>query len=563
MHSRVDDVRRPRWAAAALSGLLLTLCTASWAAAQVSRVQETPAVAPADAFSAGGVRGVLEQGQHLENARRWAEALSLYEESLRDFPDSEPLRQRQDVARLHYCLERRYADQSFLQSVETLNGPQALALYHELLRKIDAHYVQAPPWARLASRGSAALDLALSDPSFCRAHLLAGRPDRLAGFRGDLFRLTAERAVEGPKDLVQLASDVAALAEQRLGLRPAAAVLEFVTAAGGGLDDYSAYLTAGQLRDVYSQIEGNFVGLGVELKADRGALLIVHVIPGSPAERAGILDGDRITAVDGTSTAQLSTEEAAALLTGEEGTYVRVTAVTAGGSERILTVRREHVEVPGLEDVKILAADYGIAYVKIPAFQKSTARDLEAALWDLHRQGMRSLILDLRGNPGGLLTASVEVADKFLTQGGIVSTRGRSPQEDFNYQAHYGGTWPVPLVVLIDRDSASASEIFAGAIRDNRRGDVIGERSFGKGSVQGIFPLGYAGAGIRLTTAQFYSPSGQQISRQGVLPTQQVTVAARPIYGAAATSRPQASADAILEAGLEAARRRLASRTDP
>ena len=148
-----------------------------------------------------------------------------------------------------------------------------------------------------------------------------------------------------------------------------------------------------------------------------------------------------------------------------------------------------------------------MAYVRIPAFQKTTAADLEDALWDLHRQGMRSLIIDLRGNPGGLLTASVEVADKFIADGGIVSTRGRSEQENFNYRAHRPGTWRVPLVVLIDGDSASASEIFAGAIKDSGRGKIVGTRSYGKGSVQGIFPLGTNGAGARLTTATLLLPA--------------------------------------------------------
>jgi carboxyl-terminal processing protease len=159
-----------------------------------------------------------------------------------------------------------------------------------------------------------------------------------------------------------------------------------------------------------------------------------------------------------------------------------------------------------------------VAYVRIPAFQKTTARDLETALWDLHAKGMRSLVLDLRGNPGGLLTSSVEVADKFIADGPIVSTRGRSEQENFNYRAHRPGTWRVPLVVLIDGDSASASEIFAAAIKDSRRGTVIGTRSYGKGSVQGIFPLGYAGAGARITTAKFYSPLGNPIANVGVTP---------------------------------------------
>ena len=181
--------------------------------------------------------------------------------------------------------------------------------------------------------------------------------------------------------------------------------------------------------------------------------------------------------------------------------------------------------MPSLEDVKILDPATGVAYVKIPAFQKTTAADLENALWDLHKQGMRSLIIDLRGNPGGLLTASVEVADKFIADGGIVSTRGRSEPENFSYRAHRPGTWRVPLVVLIDGDSASASEIFAGAIKDSGRGKIVGVRSYGKGSVQGIFPLGKSGAGARLTTAKFYSPLGHPISNVGVTPDVDVRTA--------------------------------------
>jgi carboxyl-terminal processing protease len=197
---------------------------------------------------------------------------------------------------------------------------------------------------------------------------------------------------------------------------------------------------------------------------------------------------------------------------------VRVQVNSPNQAPREVTVRRASVEVPSLENVKILDPATGVAYVKIPAFQKTTATDLEQALWDLHGKGMRSLVIDLRGNPGGLLTAAVEIADKFIADGGIVSTKGRSEQENFSYRAHRPGTWRVPLVVLIDGDSASASEIFAGAIKDSGRGKIVGTRSYGKGSVQGIFPLGKSGAGARLTTAKFYSPSGRAIANVGVTP---------------------------------------------
>jgi carboxyl-terminal processing protease len=177
---------------------------------------------------------------------------------------------------------------------------------------------------------------------------------------------------------------------------------------------------------------------------------------------------------------------------------------------------------------------------------------------------MKSLVLDLRGNPGGLLTSSVEVADKFLEQGNIVSTRGRSPNEDFNYAAQRPGTWRVPLVLLIDGESASASEIFAGAIRDHRRGKIVGVRSYGKGSVQGIFPLTLGGTGVRLTTAKFYSPSGHPYSRVGVEPDVVVRAVEKPVTtltavdGPAGETNSDADDDAILAAGVQVARQQLA-----
>jgi carboxyl-terminal processing protease len=520
--------------------------------AQLASSQESAAAElslPADPL-----RQVIATGLQLEQGRRWSDALSHYEEALRQFPGDETLVRREDLAKLHFSLDRRYADRSYLQSVQTLTSEQSSTLYLELLRKINMHYVDTPPWQHLARRGVDAIDVALGEERFRSANALHLAPQQLDALRQDLFQLVAQRVVTSPEDLTNFAAHAARLAEARCGLRPSATILEFVTAAAGGLDEYSAYLTGDQLRDVYSQIEGNFVGLGVELKADRGDLLIVHVIPGSPAERAGIRDGDRIVAVDGRSTAELSTDEAAGMLTGAEGSVARVSVITPGQPRRELSVRREHVEVPSLENVQIVKPEAGVAYVKIPAFQKTTSRDLEAALWDLHAKGMQSLIIDLRRNPGGLLTAAVEVADKFLQKGNIVSTRGRSPQEDFNYQAHYGGTWRVPLVVLIDGDSASASEIFAAAIKDNSRGAVIGEKSYGKGTVQGIFPLGYGGAGVRLTTALFYGPNNEKISHQGVEPNIVIHQTAKPTSADPAASQLTiVGNDAILEAGIAAA----------
>jgi len=156
-------------------------------------------------------------------------------------------------------------------------------------------------------------------------------------------------------------------------------------------------------------------------------------------------------------------------------------------------------------------------------------------------------VIDLRGNPGGLLSAAVDTADIFLERGLVVATRGRSPEEDFNYSAGRPGTWRMPLVVLIDGDSASSSEIFAGAIRDHGRGRIVGCRSYGKGSIQGIFPLESAGVGMRLTTAKFFSPKGLPYSGVGVEPDLPVHTVARPVDGAVVSPAPDAALDLATE----------------
>ena len=367
-------------------------------------------------------------------------------------------------------------------------------------------------------------------------------------FRRELWTLMAPQTVKTRVEAAAAVAAAARLAQRRLGMQPTAVVLEYLCGATNALDLYSTYLTPDQLNEVYAQIEGNFVGLGVELKAQDGGLTIVRVISGSPAEEAGVRPGDRIFAVDGRSTASLSTDQAANLLQGSEGSRVQLTLAGPGQAARQTVVERRVVEVPSVDHVKIVDPQYGVAYFRLTCFQKTTARDLDAALWKLHGEGMRSLVIDVRGNPGGLLVSAVEVADRFVERGVIVSTRGRIAQEDFTYSAHEHAKWQVPLVLIIDQDSASAAEIFAGAVRDHRRGTIVGVRSFGKGSVQGIFPLDDSASGIRLTTAKFYSPVGRPFNRVGVDPDVTVRTAAKPVEGIANRD------DAMLSAAIQTAR---------
>ena len=463
-------------------------------------------------------QAAIEIGLELESEESWAEAIRHYEEQSRAYPNSKTIYQRLIISRLHYDVKRRYQDQSYSSAVREMTAMQALDLYSEILANLDTHYVENVQWSRILLHGTAALEVALTENQFLKANLSSGNAQRIEDFRQNIHRRLAQRSSETKFDLRNAALFVAEAAKRDIGLDQTATILEYVSGAVSTLDPYTRLLSGDQLDEMFSNIEGNFVGLGVELKSEKDSLQILSVIPSGPAEKAGIVAGDRIVRVESSETSSTDPDYVADLLRGPEHTFVSIGIQSADGSNRDLRVQRQRVEVPCVENVRFVDPTNRVGYLRLTNFQKTTTRDVEQALWDLQRQGMRSLILDVRGNPGGLLSAAVEVADRFLDQGRIVTTRGRNARENFDYVAHRPNTWNVPLAVLIDNDSASASEIFAGAISDTGRGIVVGETSYGKGSVQGIFRMQSAKFGLCLTTAKFYSPSGRQISRNGVTP---------------------------------------------
>ena len=515
-----------------------------------------------ESAAASTIEQILTEGAEFEVKRLWADGIGHYEAALRAYPDNATLHQRVVICRLHYDVQRRYQDTSYLQTVREIPTSQALDLYAEVLASLETNYVDNVNWQDVLRHGTASLEVALTEPTFVDRVLPAASPEAIEGFRQGVHKLVAARSSQSRYDLRAVAAHIAGIAQEQIGLSGTATVLEFTAGAISSLDPYSRFLTGSQLDETFSNIEGNFVGLGVELKSVAEKLTILSVIAGGPAELAGIKAGESISRVEDSKTSETSPDYVADLLRGPELSFVSITVQDVNGTPRELNVQRKRVEVPCVDNVHLVDNKSGIGYLRLTNFQRTTTRDIEKALWDLHRQGMNSLIIDVRGNPGGLLTAAVEVADRFLPSGRIVTTRGRNTRENFDYTAHRANTWNLPLAVLIDSDSASASEIFAGAIRDHGRGKLLGETSYGKGSVQGIFRMQAAKFGLCLTTAKFYSPSGQAISERGVTPDIVVLptyIAARPNSTGEITSDTQ---DSVLQKAIETVRgdARLSSR---
>ncbi len=289
------------------------------------------------------------------------------------------------------------------------------------------------------------------------------------------------------------------------------------------LDPHSAYLTPKEFKEMQVVTDGKFGGLGIEVTGDHGVLKVVAPIDGTPAAKAGIEPGDLIVKIDGKALQGVGLQKTVDMMRGKPGTQVTLTVLRPQQSQPLhLTLTRAIIKVQSVRSA-MLAPDYG--YIRISQFQENTGRETRNAVEQLEKQAdghLKGLILDLRNNPGGVLGAGVETADTFLNKGLIVYTKGRTPDSDMRFSAH-GPDYlhGAPMIVLINGGSASAAEIVTGALKDDHRALVMGQRSFGKGSVQTVIPLSNGGA-LKLTTALYYTPAGCSIQSQGIVPNVEI-----------------------------------------
>jgi carboxyl-terminal processing protease len=290
------------------------------------------------------------------------------------------------------------------------------------------------------------------------------------------------------------------------------------------LDPYSAYISPTQLKQFEKQTQGHFGGIGIQIGVKNRQLTVISPLIGTPAYRAGVRAGDTIVEIEGESTENISIDEAVNRLMGVEGTQVTLAVVHEGEQEpQKITLVREDIKVESvLGDSRkdddswdwIIDKQQGIAYIRINSFISSTAQDLDKAIKQAKAEGMKGLVLDLRTNPGGLLQSAIEVCDMLLKDGMIVTTKGRNTRERPWKASGDGVHTDFPIAIIVNHFSASASEILAAALQDNGRAKIVGERTWGKGSVQNVIELENGSSALKLTTAEYHRPNGHNIHKR-------------------------------------------------
>lgn len=351
--------------------------------------------------------------------------------------------------------------------------------------------------------------------------LLAG----LAGFFGP-FHLPAEANEDTGYRTLELFTDVLSII--RKSYVEDVDMTELLYGAIRGmlvtLDPHSSFLTPEMYQEMKNDTHGEFGGLGIEITIKDGVLIVVSPIEDTPAFKAGIQAGDQILKIEDTPVKDMEIMQAVRLMRGPKGEPIRLTIWRQGFAKpKVFTIVRDIIQ---LQSVKSRLLEDGYGYVRLSQFQARTSADLQQQLTKLRQAGkedLKGLVLDLRNNPGGLLDQAVAVSNLFLSEGLIVYTEGREQGSQLRFNAQEQGTEPnYPLVVLINGGSASAAEIVAGALRDHDRAVILGEKSFGKGSVQTVIPLGDQ-SGLRLTTARYFTPNGTSIQARGITPDIVVT----------------------------------------
>jgi carboxyl-terminal processing protease len=479
-------------------------------------------------------RPVDDLGRHAQAAERrgdWLTACRWYQESLRKDRDQPEVRSSYQRCLRRYQILRRHRDTSYRQLLTRLAPAQALDVYEQVLATVAAAYVDRARVGMntLFHEGVQELRYALDETLFLQEHFAGLSPEILTAFRERLGAWEDRTVHTGREAREQVLAVVRAGQQVGLPSEPGVLtviVLEFAAGACNALDEYTLFLTPACYDEAQAASRGRMVGVGMELAVVDQHVEVARVYPRGPARDAGIVRHERVVTINRQDVDKLPPDAVAELLRGEPGTTVRLELCGPGESEkRVVELVRRAVPVPSVDSwlEAGMSRDGSemvpVGFVRISSFADGTVQEVREALASLQTEGMKVLILDLRGNPGGKFKAAVQVAALFLGEGVVVITQSR--HAEYNNKSHrvnVPNPVAVPMVVLIDGDTASAAEVLAGALKEHRRATLVGQTTFGKGSIQCVIPLDKTPGGIRITVARIYSPASQPYNSVGVSP---------------------------------------------
>ncbi len=498
-----------------------------------------PASLPAETTSVDELR---KQAVGFEERHDWLEACRVYDEILRRDRRRDDIREAYQRCLRRYHIVHRHRDKVYRQALTRVTPAQALEMYEQVLETIARVYVERPKTTpeALFRQGVEELRLALEEPVFLEEYFPGTPRDTIDAFKTKLDDWRQRKIGNRGEARDQVRAIGRTAQQMGVGPRPVlltVIALEFLGGACNALDEYTFFLTPGYFREVQTSLRGRLVSIGVELAVVDGHLEISRVYPRSPASEANLMPHDHILRINGQAADTLPAEIAAERLRGKTGTEVELDVFSPSRMTRWTPkLTRRPVIAPSVEfDLKTLLVDLGdgmtgavpIGRLRIFCFQESTLQEVKEALARLQTDGMKMLILDLRGNPGGLFKSAVQVAELFLPEGIIVVSQSHALPRDKRLtgaiKVESMNPLLLPMVVVIDGETASSAEVLAGALKENGRATLIGQTTFGKGSIQCIIPLekppfDKMPGGIRITVAKLLSPSWQPYSGQGIQP---------------------------------------------
>lgn len=468
-------------------------------------------------------KSALVRAAELERAGQWRDALSFYVQLERIHEDDATIKDRREHAASHARLEFVYADKD---AVKRRMKDVDREFVSGTIQRIRETYYREPDYKDLARGGLRNIDALTETTKLYEVFDGLANPDLRSAFLTKIALLKQEverKETFDHRDLIRLFRDLVTANKDTVELPEELLTVEYLEGITHELDDFTSVIWPADVAEFDKLMMGEFQGVGIQLGLDEisGRLKVATPLEDSPALEAGIRAGDLIVEVDDKTTKGWTTEDAVRQITGPAGTPVTLTIFRPSIGERLVfPLKRREIHLRTVRGVSrskeapstgwsyMLDTDAGIAYIQLSGFNNHSQQELSRALEEAKRQGMRGLVLDVRNNPGGLLDVAISIVGLFQARGEVVSTKGRrDPRQQFDVE----GTAPfadVPLLVLVNEGSASASEILAGALQDHNRALVLGNRSFGKGSVQRVLPL-KSQARLKLTTALYYLPSGR------------------------------------------------------